>query len=68
MGIASGERDTLTIEQYLLLTTLQAVWRNHLHTSLERGDDHHEAFRKAKAAVLAYMTGAGALLLGGRAA
>lgn len=68
MGIASGERDTLTIEQRLLLTTLQAVWRNHLHASLERGDDHHEAFRKAKAAVLAYMTGVGALLLGGRAA
>jgi phage regulator Rha-like protein len=68
MGIASGERDTLTIEQRLLLTTLQAVWRNYLHASLERGDDHHEAFRKAKAAVLAYMTGVGALLLGGRAA
>ncbi|GAB3385366.1 Rha family transcriptional regulator [Azotobacter armeniacus] len=68
MGIASGERDTLTIEQRLLLTTLQAVWRNHLHASLECGDDHHEAFRKAKAAVLAYMTGVGALLLGGRAA
>ena len=68
MGIASGERDTLTIEQRLLLTTLQAVWLNHLHASLERGDDHRKAFGKAKAAVLAYMTGAGALLLGGRAA
>ncbi|MDV7212923.1 Rha family transcriptional regulator [Azotobacter beijerinckii] len=68
MGIASGERGTLTIEQRLLLTTLQAVWRNHLHASLGRGDDHREAFGKAKDAVLAYMTGVGTLLLGGRAA
>lgn len=68
MGIASGERGTLTIEQRLLLTTLQAVYRNQLHASLEHGDDHREAGRKAKAAVLAYMTSAGALLLGGRAA
>lgn len=68
MGIASGERGTLTIEQSLILTTLQAVYRRHLHDSLERGDDHREAGRKAKAAVLAYMATAGGLLLGGRAA
>lgn len=68
MGIASGERGTLTIEQRLILTTLQAVYRRHLHDSLERGDDHREAGRKAKAAVLAYMATAGGLLLGGRAA
>lgn len=64
MGIASGERGTLTIEQRLILTTLQAVYRRHLHDSLERGDDHREAGRKAKGAVLAYMATAGGLLLG----
>lgn len=68
MGIASGERGTLTIEQRLILTTLQAVYRRHLHDSLERGEDHREAGRKAKDAVLAYMATAGGLLLGGRAA
>lgn len=68
MGIASGERGTLTIEQRLILTTLQAVYRRHLHDSLERGEDHREAGRKAKGAVLAYMATAGGLLLGGRAA
>lgn len=68
MGIASGERGTLTIEQRLLLTSLQAVYRRHLHDSLERGDDHREAGRKAKNAVLAYMATAGGLLLGGKAA
>jgi len=68
MGIASGERGTLTIEQRLILTTLQAVYRRYLHDSLERGDDHREAGRKAKDAVLAYMATAGGLLLGGRAA
>lgn len=64
MGIASGDRGTLTIEQRLILTTLQAVYRRHLHDSLERGDDHREAGRKAKGAVLAYMATAGGLLLG----
>ena len=68
MGIASGERSTLTIEQRLILTTLQAVYRRHLHDSLERGEDHREAGRKAKDAVLAYLATAGSLLLGGRAA
>lgn len=68
MGIASGERGTLTIEQRLLLTSLQAVYRRHLHDSLERGDDHREAGRQAKNAVLAYMATAGGLLLGVKAA
>lgn len=64
MGIASGERGTLTIEQRLILTTLQAVYRRHLHDSLECGADHREAGRKAKGAVLAYMATAGGLVLG----
>lgn len=64
MGIASGKRGSLTIEQSLLLTTLQAIYRRHLHNALESGADHREAGRKAKDAVLAYMASAGELLLG----
>lgn len=68
MGIASGERGTLSLDQQLMLTMLQSVYRRHLHDSLERGDNHREAGRKAKAAILAYMATAGGLLLGGRTA
>ena len=68
MGIAAGERGTLTMEQQLILTTLQAVYRRHLHDSLEHGDDHREAGRKAKKAVMAYMASASGLLLGRAAA
>ena len=63
-SIASGKRGSLTIEQSLLLTTLQAIYRRHLHNALESGADHREAGRKAKDAVLAYMASAGELLLG----
>lgn len=52
------------MEQQLILTTLQAVYRRHLHDSLEHGDDHREAGRKAKQAVMAYMASASGLLLG----
>jgi phage regulator Rha-like protein len=68
MGIASGERHTLTIEQQLILATLQAVYQRHLHNSLANGDDHREASRKAKEAVQSYMATAGGLLLGELAA
>lgn len=68
MGIASGERGTLSLDQQLMLTMLQSVYRRHLHDSLERGDNHREAGHKAKAAILAYMATAGGLLLGGRTA
>lgn len=68
MGIHSGERESLTIDQRLLLTTLQAIYRRHLCDSLDAGANHREAGRKAKDAVLAYMSAAGDLLLGGSAA
>lgn len=68
MGIANGERHTLTIEQQLILATLQAVYRRHLHSSLANGDDHREAGRKAREALQTYMATAGGLLLGERAA
>jgi phage regulator Rha-like protein len=64
MGIASGQRGALDMSQRLILTTLQAIYRRHLHDALEAGADHREAGRRAKAAVLAYMDTAGALLLG----
>lgn len=68
LGIANGERHTLTIEQQLILATLQAVYRRHLHSSLANGDDHREAGRKARDALQTYMATAGGLLLGERAA
>lgn len=68
MGIHSGERGSLTLDQQLMLTTLQAVYRRHLRNSLDAGTGHREAGRKAKDAVLAYMAVAGDLLLGGDAA
>lgn len=64
MGIASGQRGSLDMGQCLILTTLQAIYRRHLHNALESGADHREAGRKAKDAVLAYMASAGELLLG----
>lgn len=63
MGIASGQRGTLDMGQRLILTTLQAIYRRHLHDALEAGADHREAGRRAKFAVLTYMQTAGALLL-----
>jgi phage regulator Rha-like protein len=63
MGIASGKRDSLTIDQRLLLTTLHAVYRRTLHAGLEAGNDHKEAARKAKTAALSYMDNAGRLLV-----
>lgn len=68
MGIANGERHTLTIEQQLILATLQAVYRRQLQSSLANGDNHREAGRKAREAVQTYMATAGGLLLGVRAA
>jgi phage regulator Rha-like protein len=65
MGIASGKRDSLTIDQRLLLTTLQAIYRRTLHSGLEAGNDHKEAARKAKTAALSYMDSAGCLLVAG---
>lgn len=63
IGIGSGQRGSLTLEQRLLLTTLQAIYRNQLHVSLVRGETHREAGQKAKAAVSAYVAQAGSLLL-----
>lgn len=68
MGIASGERGTLSLDQQLMLTMLQSVYRRHLHSSLTNGDDHREAGRKAREALQTYMATAGGLLLGGRTA
>lgn len=64
MGIASGQRGALDMGQCLMLTTLQAIYRRHLHNALESGADHREAGRKAKEAVIAYMASASDLLLG----
>ena len=64
MGIASGQRGSLDMGQCLILTTLQAIYRRHLHDALESGADHREAGRKAKDAVLAYMASAGEQLIG----
>lgn len=64
MGIASGQRGSLDLGQRLILTTLQVIYRRHLHDALEAGTNHREAGAKAKAAVLAYMATAGELLLG----
>lgn len=64
MGIASGQRGSLDMGQCLMLTTLQAIYRRHLHNALESGADHREAGRKAKEAVIAYMASASDLLLG----
>ncbi|TKD47331.1 Rha family transcriptional regulator [Azotobacter chroococcum] len=68
LGIAGGERGALTLEQRLLLTTLQAVYRRALHESLGSGYDHREAGRKAKEAIRTFMGSAGGLLAGGLAA
>lgn len=67
MGIASGERESLTLDQQLLLTTLQAVFRNQLKASLDAGEDHKEAAKKAKDAAVEFVKYAGALLIGGSA-
>lgn len=64
MGIASGARDSLTLDQQLLLTTLQAVYRNQLKTSLDAGESHKEAAKKAKEAAVKFVKHAGSLLIG----
>src|SRR5690606_15057545 len=68
MGIASGERGTLTIEQRLLLTNIQLIFKRALHESLEAGDTHREAAAKAKAATLTFVQVAGNLVAGSKAA
>ncbi len=68
MGIHTGERESLSLDQRLLLTSLQAIYRRHLRDSLDAGASHRDAGRKAKDAVLAYMAAAGDLLLGGSTA
>lgn len=68
MGIASGERSTLTIEQRLLLTNIQLIFKRALHESLEAGDTHREAAAKAKAAALNFVQVAGNLIAGSKAA
>lgn len=63
VGISSGERDNLTVDQQVLLTTLQRVFSRAVSSSLANGDDHRMARRKAEAACEQYMAGAGHLLL-----
>ncbi|WP_443696181.1 Rha family transcriptional regulator [Pseudomonas sp.] len=67
MGIASGERETLTLDQKLLLTTLHAVFRNQLKASLYAGEGHKDAAKKAKDATVEFVKYAGALLIGSSA-
>ncbi|HDS1693311.1 TPA: Rha family transcriptional regulator [Pseudomonas putida] len=64
MGIASGARDSLTLDQQILLTTLQAVFRNQLKVSLDAGEGHKEAAKKAKDAAVEFVKHAGKLLIG----
>ena len=47
MGIASGEREGLTLDQQILLTTLHSVFRNQLKSSLDAGDGHKVAAKIA---------------------
>ncbi|MDP3978327.1 MAG: Rha family transcriptional regulator [Pseudomonas sp.] len=68
MGLASGERGTLTIEQRLLLTNLQFVFRRALHDSLAAGDTHRDAARKGKEAAIQFVQCAGLFLSGRNAA
>jgi phage regulator Rha-like protein len=68
MGIAAGGRGELTLEQRLLLTNVQFVFRRALHDSLESGDNHKDAARKAKEAALSFVQHAGQLLIGSKAA
>ncbi len=63
MGIAKGERSALSVEQQLILTNLQAIYRNALRLCLKEGDNHRVASAKAKAACQAFMERAGNLLL-----
>lgn len=63
MGIVSGQRAELNIEQRLLLSILQAVYANTLRRSLMGGDSHKDASRKAKQSVMAYVQSSGVLLL-----
>lgn len=63
MGIATGGRDSLTLDQKLLLTTLQAVYRNQLKASMEAGEGHKEASKKAKDAAVEFVKYAGTLLI-----
>ena len=64
MGIAAGQRETLTLDQQLLLTTLQAVFRNQLKASLDAGEGHKEAAKKARDATVEFVKYAGSLLIG----
>lgn len=68
MGLASGQRADLTIEQRLLLTSVQAVFRRALHESLEAGDGHRIASQKARDATVEFVRHAGVLLIGRAAA
>lgn len=63
MVIPSGERNNLSIEQQLMLTTLQRVFSRAVASSLANGDHHHMVMSKAQAACKQYMAGAGPLLL-----
>ena len=67
MGIAAGQRESLTLDQQLLLTTLQAVFRNQLKASLNAGEGHKEAAKKAKEAAVEFVKYAGSLLIGSSA-
>ncbi|HEX8596727.1 MAG TPA: Rha family transcriptional regulator [Pseudomonas sp.] len=64
MGIASGERKSLTLDQQILLTTLHSVFRNQLKLSLDAGDGHKVAAKRAKDSAVEFVKYAGALLLG----
>ncbi|MBD9675525.1 Rha family transcriptional regulator [Pseudomonas sp. PDM18] len=64
LGLTSGQRTDLTIEQRLLLTSVQAVFRRALHESLEAGDVHRVAAQKARDATVEFVRHAGALLIG----
>ena len=63
VGISSGERENLALEQQLTLSTLQLVFVRAVQGSLAEGDDHRTVWSKAMTACKEYMAGAGRHLL-----
>lgn len=66
LGLESGQRQRLSAKQRLLVTSAQAVALEALRLAMAENLDHHQAYDKAKQAVLQYAAGAAVLIDGGR--
>lgn len=55
VGISSGQRESLTVAQQLVLSTLQLRFIDVVQASLDLGDDHRTVMQKAKSACQSYM-------------